>query len=293
MEYYKLKFEARAVISSLVGGVVFYLGLLYGPINTPGRAVVGAAFAGGISAALAGFSVPGWPIFSAALAFIGGGWYLNRTPGAEWTYQAILVMYAAAAWVAAWPIGQYAVQAVFGIPMQKTQPFLPPNLSTRSRLTYSLLSSLLLTASLTIINLLCFPLMPLLALPASILLAIWSSYPFPRTSLFCNVAGGLTSLPLAFVLPDLVKQMYNHLAPSLGKPLMVVTQSPPALAPNAARYPFDLIYLPPAPPWLLGGMIISGIVIAHWLLQWYKMDNHKKNKPHTIASPSVPRTQAS
>ncbi|MBI3927542.1 MAG: hypothetical protein HY319_18530 [Armatimonadetes bacterium] len=235
MGYFSRGLEARAAVSLAFGAALFCGGWALGPADTPLRAAVIGAFSAALSASLAGFSFPGWPALSAAVAFFCAG-MIQPVTGRGWLWECLLVACAAAAWAVTWRWARFGVEQAFGVSFQDAD--LPPEQPPRAR---SWLAGLGLVMGLALVLLWAFPLAPVLALPAACAMVFATAR---RLDANGCVAGVLCSLPLAYVLP--------RLGPS----------APPE------SYPYDLAVLPPASPWLLSGLLICGAVIGHWLALW-------------------------
>lgn len=267
MSYFSKRLEFRVAVSVVLGTALFCVAFIHGPVDDPWRAVVVGGCAGALSAALAGFCFPGWPAFSAALAFVLVGLLEPLKGRGDWLYESALVLYAAAAWAAAWPLGRFGIEQAFAVEFQ--MPNLPPRNPKPSlpiRVISGLFALALVAGSLTLVCLWAFPLLPVLAFPAALLITVWALAAVPRVAPLWPISGSLLALPLAFCLPDLAKNYYNDLAGAMNWRLVVATQAEPSLTPGAARYPFDLAYLPPESPWILAGLILCGTVIGYWLV---------------------------
>lgn len=267
MAYYGLRLELRVALSLLFGGAVFCLGLVLGPADGPARAAVVALCAGALASGLAGFTFPGWPLFSAAPAFLAGGFIHSRSAtGPEWLDQALLVMVAALVWSLAWPLTQASLEQLADVSFD--QPRLPEEAreETPWRRTLLGLTCLSLVAlGLALVFLWAFPVGMVVAFPAAALLSVWVLARLPRVDPVWSAAGALLSLPTAYCLAVHV----------LGRWAAFTTQ-PGFPTPTALRYPFDLVYLPPPDPWMLGGLLLAGSMLAYWLHLSYHLSTRSQ-----------------
>lgn len=257
MGYYGLRLELRVALSLLAGAVVFCLGLVLGPADGPARAAVVALCAGALASGLAGFTFPGWPLFSAAPAFLAGGFIHGRSlSGAQWLDQTLLVVVATVVWALAWPLARAGMEQLVGASFEEAH--LPP--ADEVRLVPGVVCLCAVAAALALVFLWAFPVGMAVAFPAAALVSVWALASLPRMDPMWPAAGALFSLPAAYCLAV-------HVLPRWAR----FTTQPGFPTPTALRYPFDLAYLPPPDPWMLAGLVLAGSMLSYWLHLLYRL----------------------
>ncbi|MEW6280105.1 MAG: hypothetical protein AB1758_15855 [Candidatus Eremiobacterota bacterium] len=242
-----MSLEGRASVSVALGCLAVWVLVGLG-VDTLGRAVVMGLVAGVLSSLLSGTVTPGWPLFAAGCAFIVGSSRQAVLLGTAWLNSAGWMLVALVTWLGA--------SQVVSILMRTAGPALDEEEDSLANLPG--LGGVALGTALWLLAL--FPSAPALAIPATFLLTVVVGRRFDFSRPHWPVAGALLGLLLAYLLAVQV-------APAAG---LLRHHAYPVR--HAPVYPFDLAYLPPANPWLLGGMLLVGSTLGYWYSRWRKAE---------------------
>lgn len=247
MKWLESPLELRATTSVLLGCLAAWMLVTLG-VDSVLRALVSGLVAGLFSALGAGRLPAGWGLFSAGCALVlcsrlqplwlGDGW-LN---GATWMLAAIV----------GWLISGWAVDQIYlWVDPSSAEPPVPAEGSR------GLLGLGWMAVGTALWLLILFPSSAILAVPLSFLLAMRSVSRFRLAHPGWAACGALVGLLLAFLAPTQVL---------LSRPDLSLYQAyPKGMTPV---YPYDLAFLPPPDPWLLGGLLLIGSVAGFWCARW-------------------------
>lgn len=226
------------------------IGLLYGPADTPLRAIVIGGCGGAVACALTRFSFPGWAVFSASLAFVAAGAAHQGASHIPWASQAALAILAGCAWTLGWPLARWGLESAGTVFEECQEPWEGWEEAPAASLVRGLVFTCLVTLVMVPLIIWWFPSMPALGFPLAMLISMWGCAAFPGVRVGWPVAGVLVS-PLAayWIAIDGLKPV-DH--PLLGCPL----------------YPGDLGALAPPDAWLVTGLLLAGTVAGYWLTVW-------------------------
>ncbi len=247
MKWLDAPVELRAVASVVVGCLGAWVLVALGVDNALRASVCGLV--AGLFAALAAGRLPaGWSLFSAGCAlcitsrlqphWLGPGWL----SGATWMLAALV----------GWLVSGLLVDRLYLWVDPASTDYTVRGEGSRGLLGLGWMAVL---TALWLIWL--FPCAPAVAVPVTFLLALRSAGRFRLSHPAWVAFGSLVGLLLAYLVPvqlaaSCAGQSVYHAFPA-GQTMV---------------YPYDLAFLPPPDPWLLGGMLLMGSVAGFWCSRW-------------------------